>query len=84
MLHDRRHVLGSLNVVQLLLQLFIMDMIEVLPPVCLLDTLLPFLGYAADLVAELLVLLLLGGPFRFVHKTVFVLNVSAKSQPLHF
>ena len=75
MLNHRRHILGSLNVVQLPLQLII-DVIEILPPVCLLYTLLPFLGYTADLLADLLVLFLLRCPLYLIQKPIFVFDIS--------
>lgn len=49
------HILGGLNLVQLPLQFFIVDTVEILSPECLLNVFLPLLSHISDHLTELLV-----------------------------
>jgi hypothetical protein len=48
-MNDRLHIHGGLDLVQLSLQFFIVDAVEILSPVCNFNVLLSFLGRVVDL-----------------------------------
>jgi hypothetical protein len=59
-------ILGGLDLVQLPLQFFIVNAVEILSQVCLLDIVLQFLGCIIDLSNEYLVSLSLLRPSRLI------------------
>ena len=83
---DGFHILGGLDLVQLPLQFFIVDTVEILSPVCLLNVVFPLLSRIVNLLTEHVVSLALLRPCRQVQKFILTsyLDVEGLSLLLPF
>jgi hypothetical protein len=76
------HIRGGLDLIQLPLQFFIVDTVEILSPECLLDIFLPPPSRIIDLSNEHLVSLALLRPFCSVQEFVSTSYLGVEGRPL--